>query len=718
MLSVTVRRRLKKFLLGLEIFIVLVLGAGAGAVFGAVYQINKALPPESELDRFRPRVGSKIYSSDGVLLAKLAAEYREPVKLDEVPRRLQEAVIAIEDARFYSHHGLDYRALVRAIVANTLDQEYSQGFSTITQQLARNLYLSRRKSISRKAREILLAVQIEKNWTKRQILETYLNQVYLGAGAYGVKAAAQVYFGKPLARLTLAEMAMLAGLAQRPSRLSPYTAQKEDGNYNRTLARRNLVLDRMRDLRFITAEEAAEARAAPIKVQPERPQTVGYFKAQYFVAHVVDLLHNELGYDQQKLDNDGLVIHTTLDYRMQQAAERAAREGRDRLRRAGVSEAALVCVDPHTGYIRAMVGGVNEPWEKYQFNCATQARRQPGSSFKTFVYAAALEQGSTVYSTVPAGAIPIRLPNGKYYTPKNHGRSGGSMSYLSAFASSVNGAAVNVGMRVGPARVKELAERLGLNKELRAVPSLALGTSEVTPLEMACAYGVFPAGGRLARPMAITAIRDSEGGLLEEFRPRVSDVGLDPRTIEGIHQLTRAVVTRGTGRAASGVPNAHGKTGTTEEYTDAWFVGYTPELAAAVWCGNRNNRPMSRVYGGTVAAPIWAAFMRQALELNPTPRRAVAVARKADAERDGPGKVRTRICDVSGQRSHGGCPSSHWEYFEPEDRPGRCTEHRRPRRRPAPQERAQPGEEGDATGGGAAPAPVDRPAEEVPPTGA
>jgi penicillin-binding protein 1A len=708
MISPTVKRRVKTILLWMEITFILVLGAGMGIVLGAFYQLNKGLPPDRAIENYRAPVGTKIISSDGVVLAKLAAEDREPVPLESIPKHMRDAMVAIEDSRFYQHSGLDFRGLARAVWANLTDRELSQGASTITQQLARNMFLSQRKKLSRKIKELLLAVQIERNWTKNRILEAYLNQVYFGSGAYGVKSAAKVYFRKDIKDITLEEAAMLAALPQRPSELSPYASMRENGNYDRTKHRRDMVLDRMAQLKFITLEEAEAAKKKPIKVAKEKPQSLGFFKAKYAAQYVLEQLRDRYNYDEDVINKAGLTVVTSINWKMQQAAEKAAREELAKLRGRRISEVALVCLDPHTGYIRAMVGGVQEPWEKYQFNCVTQAHRQPGSSFKLFVYAAAFEKlNKDPNSQVNLTARGVRMPDGKWYQPKNHGRLSGSSSYTRAFALSSNGAAFNVCMDVGPRSVADMARRLGIKSRLLAYPSIALGVNEVTPLEMASAYGVFAAGGKLAEPMVILQVRDQDGEILEDMRPNIKPTGLKQETIDYINTLTRAVVTSGTGTAARAVPDAHGKTGTSEEYTDAWFVGYTPDLVTAVWAGNRDNSQMSRVYGGTIGAPIWTRFMKEAVELNPAKKKKPLVVekpqRRRERRREEPkpepvepsaftgdanarNVLRVTVCSETGMLARDACPSSHTEEYMLGDLPARCTLHDGTESKPAKKE--------------------------------
>jgi penicillin-binding protein 1A len=610
------KRRFKKVLLWFEILVILVLGAGVGIVCGALYQISKILPDERAINAFTPTAATTIYSSDGVRLAVLADQYREPVPLEKIPKHLQNAIVAIEDSRFYEHHGLDFRGVARALWENIRGRDLTQqGASTITQQLARNIYLTQRKTVSRKLKELMLAVQIERTWAKQQILETYLNQIYFGSGAHGVQSAAKTYFGKDVKDLNLAQCALIAGIPQRPNDHSPYR------DMARSRRRRDVVLDRMAQLGFITDEKAALAKQQGIKlVAKSRPRRSGYFHSPYFVTHVVEQLRDMYGDDL--LYKGGFRIVTTLNSKMQEQAEKALVQGIQQMKFARVSEGAIVCIDPHSGYIRAMVGGTD--FKKDQFNCATQAKRQPGSSFKAFVYTAAIDTGNlSAYGSVSAKAPSFRNADGKWWTPRNHSRTvyGGKIAVRSAFAQSVNTAAVNALRSVGAEAVSDYAHRLGIKSKLSAYPSLALGASEVTVLEMASAYGTFATRGLRCEPISIIKIKDRDGATILENVPRPRRVNVNPATFTAMDGLFRAVVTSGTGSAASRVLEARGKTGTSENYTDAWFVGYTPDLATAVWAGNRDNKPMRRGYGGTICAPIWAAFMAEAVKVNPkTPR--------------------------------------------------------------------------------------------------
>lgn len=609
---------LKWTILWVEIVAILLLASGLAVAALAFKDARDLIPSDDFIQNFTSPEGTQIWSADGQLLARLAVEHRELVKYRDIPQVMLDAIVAIEDQRFHDHHGIDLRGVARAVVANISAGDLTQqGASTITQQLARNIYLSPRKTVTRKLRETLLAIEIERNWTKPKILETYLNQVFFGAGAYGIQAASQVYFKKDVGDLTLPEAALLAGLPQRPTSFNPYRVRRQDKEMTLCKNRRNAVLNRMESGGMISADEAEKARQTPIKLgHSTAPQLGGYYQAHHFVDYVVQKLINTYGEDM--VLKGGLNVHTTIHSKMQAAAELACKNGlKQRGKRYRVGEMALICLDPHTGYIRAMVGGASKPWSQQQFNCAVQAKRQPGSSFKFFVYGTALEQGWSTSKGVKVDWIPMRDGANKFWVVRNHGRyRTGTLTMLRAFASSINTCAANTILAVGPGEVVEFAHRLGIKSKLAPVPSLALGSSEVTVLEMAVAYGAIAAGGRRAEPMAIIRV-EAGGKILEEHTPTVTKLNLKGRTINGLTRLTRAVVTSGTGRVVRGVPDAHGKTGTTDDYKDAWFVGFTADLVTAVWGGNLDNTPMRRGYGGTISAPVWAEFMKKAVKLNP-----------------------------------------------------------------------------------------------------
>lgn len=615
MFSRTARRRFKQLLLWAEIVFILVMGAAVGVVAGAFYQMSKLLPPDAAIRSYVPVAGTKFYSSDGVLLGSFEQENREPVDIHKIPKKLQNAIIAIEDSRFYEHSGIDFRGLLRAVWQNLRSGDLTrQGGSTITQELARQIYLSPEKTLPRKLKETMLAVQIERNWPKKQILETYLNQVYFGSRAYGVQAAAQTYFGKNVWQLNLPQCALLAGLPQRPSKLDPYE--------NRAAAkgRRNLVLQRMGDLGMITPAEAQAAMQQPIRLaHKRRPAVPGFRCAPYFCSAVLEQLREKYGDDL--LYKGGFKVYTTLSVKMQQLAEQAVRAGLDNLGpRYNAHDAALVCLDPNTGAVRALVGG--RDFAKNQFNVVTQGRRQPGSSFKAFVYTAAIDgEGWSQYQSIDAGTRSY-LVGDKWYTAHNDDDwQYGYVTMVHAFAKSINTAAVNTIEKIGPREVIDYARRFGIKSHLYAYPTLALGASEVTPLEMANAYGVFAVNGVRAEPSMVKIIKDRLGNVVEENTPALHHVDVKPETIQAMDDMFQEVVLHGTayGSGASEVPTAHGKTGTTSSHRDAWFIGFTlrPPLVTAVWAGNLDNTPMRHAFGGTLCAPIWAHFMIDAVKVAP-----------------------------------------------------------------------------------------------------
>ncbi len=598
-------------------------------------------PKTIELPTTPPGI-TYIYSSDGTPLAEYFTERRKVVPIEDMPKDLQNATVAFEDRRFYTHRGVDFQGIGRALYSNIRHQDLKgEGGSTITQQLARNLGvegLTRQKSAGRKFNELIIATQIERSYTKQDILAMYLNQINYGSGAYGVEAAAEVYFNKHVKQLNLAQCALLAGLPNRPNEFNPYK------DPDAAKGQRDRVLDQMLKERYITPPQYAQAVKAPIKLAGAKPPSQGsqIFHAPYFVNYVVDQIRRKYGPDY--ITNGNLKVYTTLNWPMQQRAEQAVREGIARVRGLGPNQGALVCLDPKTGEIKAMVGGVD--YKKSQFNIAAQARRQPGSSFKAVVYSAAINDGSVLESGPHKTMIydgPVSFPSvPKPYTPKDdNGYSYRRVDLREAMAQSINVPAVKVLHLIGPPAAVRYARMMGIHSPLDPVISLALGSSPVTPLEMASVYSTFPAGGNHPEPSAWTRLADSQDNVLEDVPPAIETRVLQKETVAQLDDMLRAVVTEGTGRSVGGlVPEARGKTGTTQGHKDVWFVGYTPELVCAVWAGHpiyksKNlppayGEPMEgNAWGATVCAPIWAQFMSQALPIFKTAKAKEAAREKA-----------------------------------------------------------------------------------------
>ncbi len=545
------------------------------------------LPDTGELYQESRQSRVNLVAADGRVIAVRGASGERFVALAEISPWLVKAVIATEDSRFRRHFGIDPIGLARAMVTNLQAGEVVAGGSTITQQLAKNLYLTPERSLTRKLQELTLAVWLEANLSKDEILTLYLNRVYLGAGAYGVEAAARRYFAKPARELGLAESAMIAGLLKAPSAYAPTS------DLGRARERAAVVLARMQDEGAITAEQAAAARAKPAKLAPESEEL-----AAYFVDWVLEGLAGQLG----KPERD-LYVHTTLDLKLQAAAEKAlattlAKSGA----RNAVDQGAIVLLDT-AGAVRAMVGG--RDYRASPFNRAANAHRQPGSAFKPFVYVTALEAGWQ-----PGNLIddrPVRI--GKWQPVNFDGKFRGKITLTEAFAHSVNSPAVRLAETVGPKRVTEKAKELGIASGLQPVPSIALGTSEVTLLELTGAYLPFASGG-LRRPVyGVTEVADARERPI--YRHQATQVRVvEPRAAAAMQQLMVAAVERGTGKAARlGDRQAGGKTGTTQNARDAWFVGYSGEHVAGVWLGNDDNRPMKGVSGSNLPARIWREVM-------------------------------------------------------------------------------------------------------------
>lgn len=597
---------------------VTILLAGALSAAAVVQTWLKDLPDYTDPAAFEVAQATKIYSADGVLLARLYLENRTVVPMSQIATDMADALVAIEDERFWEHNGVDYLGIARAAVKDIVSGSLEEGASTITQQYVDNTLL-RDERTSRtfeyKAREAFLALELEKRKSKDEILELYLNTIYLGEGAYGVQAASKTYFSKNASELTLGEAATLAGLAQAPSRLNPYS------NIEGATVRRDLVLGRMLANQMISQEEYDGAVAAPIALKRTEEPEHGIYQAHYFVAHVKKVLQQE--FSEALVFQGGLEVHTTLDTRIQKMAEDAVAA---QLGRPTDPDVALVSIDPRDGAIKAMVGG--RDYSTNKFNLATQGRRQPGSSFKTFVLVAALEEGMPPRRYVDSSS-PAKIPTTPVWTVSNsEGRGRGMITMDSATRASVNTVFarliwdLNDKDETGAEKVAKLARRMGIASDVPAYPSIALGSHNVTPMEMASAYGTLATNGLHFPPSAITRVLDASGDTVFDADPAGSRA-LEPEIAYAATSVLKGVISGGTAsRAQIGRPAA-GKTGTSQNYRDAWFVGYTPQLSTAVWVGYYEKEiPMRSVngirgFGGTLAAPIWARFMKAALADQP-----------------------------------------------------------------------------------------------------
>lgn len=552
---------------------------------------------------------TQILDADGAVLASVQGGVnRQIVKLSEISPWLVKATVAIEDRRFYEHAGLDIHGLARAVWVDVRHLSKEQGASTLTQQLARNLYLTHERTWRRKVKEAWYAARLEQTYSKDEILALYLNQIYYGHGAYGAEAAARLYFNKPAKQLSIAESALLAGIPKGPRYYSPHLHPAE------AKARRQQVLQAMLETRQITPEQLDKAAARPLGIRPLPEEQAG--PAPYFADYVKKVAVEKLGIDERLINEGGLRIYTTLDSRMQKEAEAAVKHGLP----GGESElqAALVAIDPRNGYIKAMVGGRN--YRRNQYNRVFASSRQPGSSFKPILYAAALDRRAITAATRFRSEPTLFYFDGnrQIYRPSNYNNRyfNGEISLRQAIAASDNIYAVNTIMQVGPPEVIAMARKLGITSPLSPVPSLALGTFPVSPFEMASAYAVFAAQGRKAEPIAVTRVLDANGKVVYEARPATTQVVSPALAYVTTHLLESVFDRGGTAHRVAGMIKrpAAGKTGTTD--SDAWFVGYTPELTTAVWVGYDRGRPI-RPSEAHRAAPIFARFTEAALAGTP-----------------------------------------------------------------------------------------------------
>ena len=667
--------------------------SGAIVVLLFIGLLSRDLPSLEQLENYDPDLVTRIYSADGKVLNELFVQKRVFVELYNIPEQMQNAVIASEDRRFYDHWGLSLRSVARAIGINILSLSYRQGFSTLTQQLARNLYktIGFEDSILRKIKEVITAVQIERTYTKDEILEMYLNTVHFGHGTYGVEAATKRFFGKESKDLTVDESALLVGLLPSPASYSPVRHPE------RARKRRNTVLRLMRDQGYINHSEHAQYRAMTLESINEDP-TRGL--APYFTEYVRRLLEKEDEALDINIYRDGLKIYTTLDSRLQSIAEKVILEAIHKsqeklnnriinnqeefellghltifdedsvkmmmrgeaqlfkdLRSKLLVQTAFVAINPKTGGIIAMIGG--RPDYHDQYNRAVQARRQPGSVFKPFVYTTALENGYTVTQQLLNQPVVLNVQNtdGSWvkWKPQNYGGSTGGLTTLrEGLRKSLNLISVRIVQQdYAPAeQVKRTAQRMGISTDIRAVDAIALGTSEVIPLELVSAYAAYANKGVYSKPIAITKIEDRYGNTIREYHSLQYEV-LSEETAYLMTNLMQTVMDRGTGGSARWKYNftrpAAGKTGTTQGWSDAWFVGFTPQIAAGVWFGVDDYQvSLGKGQDGSKAAlPSWAKFMRDSHNMLELPR---VNFQKPD------GVLVSEICSVSKMRSRKACP--------------------------------------------------------------
>ena len=688
-------------------------GTGLVLIFGYIFYLAQDLPSLDQLENYDPDLVTRIYSADGEILDELFLEKRIFVGLDQIPNNMKNAVIASEDRRFYNHWGIDSRSIIRAIVINIINLGYTQGFSSLTQQVARTLYdtIGFKKTITRKIKEIITAIQIERTYTKDEILEMYLNNVHFGHGTYGAQAASKRYFGKDVGLLTLGESAMLVGILPAPARYSP-VRHPERAHY-----KRNVVLRVMRDQRFITKDIYSEARSIESENVLER-QAKG--KAPYFTEYIRRTMEKEDDRLGVNIYRDGLKIYTTLDTRLQSIAEDALMQSIKRnqdklnkrlfnneeefsqlaylgifpedtvkmmmegdstlyadLRNKLLVQGAFVALDPTSGAIIAMIGG--RPDYHDQYNRATQAQRQPGSVFKPFVYATAIDNGYPVAKQLLNQPLVLRVLNAEgeweKWMPRNYdGTTSGLTTLREGIRKSINLVAVRVVKELVPAtEVKSTAERMGISTNIRAVDAIALGTSEVYLLDMVNAYSAFPNQGVLNQPFGITKVEDRYGNVIKEYHPIREEV-LREESAYVMTSMLQTVMDAGTGGSSRWRHNfyhpAGGKTGTTQNWTDAWFVGFSKQLAAGVWMGVDDPRVSlgESQDGSRAALPAWAEFMAAAHD--------TLGLKRVNFERPD-GVIDVEICATTKDRPTNLCPIETEIYIRGTEPSQTCKVHRR-----------------------------------------
>jgi penicillin-binding protein 1A len=593
------------------ILLLILFGIMFGSVTGFFIALTRDLPQIRTLESFKPSSITRIYSADEVLLAEFYLEKRDPVPIKIIPDYLKNALIVTEDRSFYQHSGIDLKGILRAIYRDIKAGKFVEGASTLTQQLSKTLFLQPRKTLLRKAKEAFLSFQIERRYTKDEILELYLNQVYFGSGAYGVESAARIYFGKPVSDLDLSECALLAGLPKSPSRYSPLIDK------DLALKRRNIVLKQMKDTGVISQAVFNIAKEEPLNLVKQNKTSV---KAPYFIESIKLFLENTIG--SSRLYKGGLTVITTLEFKLQKAAELAVEKGlsalehrmKQQLIKNPDPQCALVSLDVLSGGILAMVGGSD--FSKTRFNRATIAKRQPGSAFKPIVYAYAIEQGFSQNKIILDAPVAFKIGNRKKeWEPKNFSDDyKGEMTLRMALALSKNIPAVRLIEMLGPSSVVRFAHTMGIESTLSPNLSLALGTSGVKLINLTAAYSVFPNKGKLIEPYGVVEVVDANGRLVWRVKPQKKAV-ISRESAAIITDMLRSVIQNGTGKKAKVIrrPIA-GKTGTTDEFKDALFIGFSPSITTGVWVGQDTFTTIGKGETGARAAlPIWIEFMQKAL---------------------------------------------------------------------------------------------------------
>lgn len=569
---------------------------------GLAWFLSLDIPDIRSIDDYQPLVTTTLLDRHGNIIDSIYEQNRIVLGFNELNPLIPKAFVAAEDGRYWDHGGLDAWSIARAFINNLKSGRRSQGGSTITQQVTRALMLSKEKSYSRKIKEAILSYRLDKMLSKEDILSIYLNEIYLGEGAYGVEAAARTYFGKPSSKLTLAEIALLAGLPQSPSRYSPLKHLKK------AQARQKYVLNRMAEEGYITVKAARQAYQTKLHFHDhkEQKQLYGYF-TQFIRSQL------EQKYGSKELLHKGLTVTTTLDPKIQAKAVQAVRRGTILIKRTTgnkrTPQGALVALDSKTGQILALVGG--NDFSSSQFNRAVQANRQPGSVFKPLVYAVAFDKGIKPDSVINDAPFSIKNPDGSTWQPRNYSnRYFGPTSLTDGLVHSRNIVTIKLLQQTGTKPVIKLAKNAGISSPLRPELTLALGASPVSLLEMTSAYTMFPNTGKHSPPIAITRIRDRHGKNIHVSRKQPKQI-IKPSTALQTTIILQDVINKGTGQSAIGIPNSAGKTGTTDNNRDGWFIGYTPKITTGVWVGYDRNKSLGKdATGGKTAAPIWLEFMQ------------------------------------------------------------------------------------------------------------